>query len=276
MRELKTYSWAKAAYDGLGGSVQSSLSEELRWGTGYATFATGNPSSDTAVGLLDDQIGQLPSAGLTVGGADCVLGSDEPEWTNATSPSEPAYLQYIAIRTELLNSGTLTSADCRRLFNADPNSVDYDAVRAADFAQLTARVRDQRPFSGPKTTKSRFEAGLMSISQQGNANAVSILKTTPVCRAYIRNYNFSLTEFASATAQAQGVGRPGADPPAKIFLTTDPLILPSLTPGTVLHEALHSITGKSDDELLLYVGQPAPGSGNSITRKLLQANCAPR
>jgi hypothetical protein len=94
--------------------------------------------------------------------------------------------------------------------------------------------------------------------------------------------------MAAAAAQAADVGTAEAPSPAKnIYVNTDSRTLQQFTEGTVLHEALHNLTGYTDQGtgrqlpgqdmgLPAYLGAPTQGGKNPITQRLVEAGCAPR
>jgi hypothetical protein len=220
---------------------------------------------------MDGGQGTPPAVTIPSRGGDCVAGNAEPALTGGA-----AWQRYQDMKQDLLASHKLTSPECKAFFKADPTKPDYDATRASYFPDLTARVTAQRRFDGPKTTKSRYDTGALTRDQQNNPNASAIMKTELVCAAFIRRYS-SATDFTSASALSQGVARPDADPPTKVYLNTDSAIIPLVRPGTVLHQTLHNMTSLDDEQLLAFVGPLAvPIAGNPITQKLAEAQCAPR
>ncbi|MBZ5556722.1 MAG: IPT/TIG domain-containing protein [Acidobacteriia bacterium] len=263
--EVPTYSWRKDSYALTSGGTTQVVEPNIKWGASYAAMSEANPSaSGTFVGVVDS--GQvLPSFGLPGRGGNCFLGSDKVDLI------DPDRQFYEAMKQELLGSGALTSDQCKAYFNADTARARYTDL-------LTTAVTRQDPHDGPRSTLNKFDAGVMGASgltSSAAANIASILRTVPVCSEFIPTIR--PTSISVVTAVSQGVlAVRGANPVKDMYLNTDPFVSPLFTPATLLHEALHNLTGLDDQELALFVGPPAPGPGNPITRKLLQAGCAPR
>lgn len=254
----------------------------IRWGTSYAAMPGYNPSGNgTSVGVVDTGLG-IPAVSLPSRGGECKLGTQEPLLT-----SGPAFQRYTSKKDSLLLSPNLTSPSCMAFFKADQGAPDYDPSRAIYFPQLTAGVTRQVVYDGPKTTLSRFDAGVLTPAQAQQPNARSIMQSEPVCKIFIPKPlpNGQPNDISIATAAAQAVSRDG-DPPKKVYVNTAASVRGQIVQGTVLHETLHNLTGLDDEELRTFVGptdeeQPgwvgprAPGPSNPITRKLWQAGCAP-
>jgi len=110
-----------------------------------------------------------------------------------------------------------------------------------------------------------------------NSQLASILKKKAVCGLFIPSFGLpGLLGYTTAASQGV-VASGGSTPPKDVYLNTTPSFLNRITPGTLLHETLHNLTGLDDGKLAAFVGPPSdPAPGNRITLKLVEVGCAPR
>ena len=265
---VPTYSWKKHSYaEAQTGITQTVARDDVKWGTSYAAMLQGNPSATgTAVAVIEASQ-PLPSYGLSAWGGNCSLGSNKPPLAG------PVLNLWNTQRTTLIQSGYLTSALCTSFFS--------DPARAPFANQLTAGVQRQELYDGPSTTISRFDAGMMNpLAFLTPAVEVyqSAMKKMPVCGEFVPSIARNGRDVIYSVAASQAMPSVmGPNPPKDVYVNTDPFVATFLTPGTVLHEALHNLTTFDDPALEVFVGPLlVPEQGNPITVKLLQVHCAPR
>jgi len=223
----------------------------------------------------------------------------------------PVLDRYVTVRDILTQTNVsadqpgLASSQCSSFFRSTQDSNDlgatfrkalYDGPDPANpwnGQPILDRAASLQTFDGSQTTESRWVAGVVSredlISAAGNPRVLRALQNEPVCQAFLN---------PQARASTQSVPRPDGQPGFAVFLNTgnahikqsdlDTLVL-RLTPGTVLHETLHSLTGLADDvepsvKTLTGVGQPydlqtfvglvsANVSSIVITKQLMEKRC---
>jgi hypothetical protein len=275
------YSWVKAAYTFRSGSgLAQVVAPNIEWGTSFAAMPYGNPSATgTFVGVAE-QMFSSPVFGLSFFGPTCNLGNSKP------SLAGQARTVYNAKRDSLRNSGTISSQMCQQFFT-DTTRLDWNPARAAySTMQVIAGVDRQDPFNGRLATLSMFDAGVFAGAAVSNPAALSalrrILTLRPVCGEFIPKPDLT-------TAMAQAAAPPSTqapNPPQDIFVNSDSVAISILSEGTVLHEALHNLTGRIDPDLLSFVGLPPLKRNetmidsfthrNRITQKLVEVGCAAR
>ena len=133
----------------------------------------------------------------------------------------------------------------------------------------------QVPFDGPDTTLSEWAAGAW-IEEQYNQNPSMQAQwqadwlATPVCGEFWKQGTWSGTT-AVATA-APGWVRQG------VYFATQKTAIPRITEATILHEALHNMTGFGDDTLYNLVSGTTGGlNGHNsclINLELIRNGCA--
>jgi hypothetical protein len=131
---------------------------------------------------------------------------------------------------------------------------------------VVASVTNQTPYDGPLSNLSMLAAGAY-VSSQLIEDPVPKLGQYAVCQSFWSGGSWSGTV---ALAQSQP---PGTD----VYIATQKSATPNLTQSTILHEALHNLTGLSDEDLYrALTGTAFPkGSPTSIINKPLVDNgCA--
>ena len=158
-----------------------------------------------------------------------------------------AFDQYAAAKAALLAGSYLTSQSCSTFFNAKGRS-NY-------FSQLTSAVTNQVPFDGLQTTINMYDAGFWNITDTNKSTFPKQWQKTPVCS----NFNPSDTKLTVAEAQLQ--------PPATdVYINTRQKVWKKyLTQSTILHEALHNLTGLEDDALAETLGTRTTSTGGTTT-----------
>jgi len=144
----------------------------------------------------------------------------------------------------LLNSGTITCPSCSAFFNADPIRVGY-------FGELTDAVTRQVPYDGRQSNISLYDAGAYSPQRAANQpNAANILKNTPMCGYFVEyRAGSGITvnpTFGNAAVAESQITAPQGAVATDVYINTDKQALTLLNQGTILHEALHNLTGLED------------------------------
>jgi hypothetical protein len=223
--------------------------------------------SGTAVGVV--QLGdQLPSYTLPRRGGLCQIGTDKI----ALNMSDQTY--YDGLKAALMSTHEYTSSACQAYFGADSARMPY-------FSSLPDAVSGQLAFDGPSSTLSRWDAGVMSaaaLATQAAVNYEKIMKQIPICSIFVPDPGLGASRsYTTSTAQAVSSSL-GSNPAHDVYMNTDQSVLLSLFTGaSIVHEALHNVTGRDDQELasLLGVVLLNESSTREITDKLAQAGCAP-
>jgi hypothetical protein len=257
---LSTPSWSAEWYALAGTGLSEILQSQVQYASSFETVAGGNLSGNlTSVPFLAWSEG-LPLFALGRGPRCQVGGTKVPLGGNALQ-------QYTDLKQALLSGGYLTSQSCSTFFNADP-------TRASYFGQLTNGVTRQVPYDGSQSNISLYDAGLWTAADandpRNSATFPSQWKKTPVC-AYFQSTTGNVN---IAMAQTQ--------PPATdVYLHTNANILRRyLRQSTVLHEALHSLTGLTDnglEQLLGLTPTASQGKATDVINTTLENNsCAVR
>jgi hypothetical protein len=148
-------------------------------------------------------------------------------------------------------------------------------------------VEDQDPYDGPRTTTSKYKAGLVTRQELASINPRVVTSTlfkkeTPVCGTWLKWRHTAKRESfgpsaKGATASAQALNTDDhTQRVTAIYLNS--IMKPKdrdklFTAGTVLHEALHNFTGLDDDELQAKLDIPTGKASIEITLKLKAVGC---
>jgi hypothetical protein len=159
---------------------------------------------------------------------------------------------------------------------ASPLDVALTLV-AKDVNAWSAARRAPEPYDGPSSTITQLQSGTYDTTQPLTGRALAMATTMPVCGYFVRFRNIGgkiLTPNGGKMAFAQGVA-PGGGSPRDVYYNSDPNFWPKyFTEGTVVHEALHNLTGKSDTQLQVLFNIPVTDKTVNITERLLKATCA--
>lgn len=209
------------------------------------------------------------------GGGNCRLPAAGSPGVKVDLSGE-ALQQYATKKRDLNTGDYLASTACAAFLSDAKRIVQFGPVSQA-VAKLKAAVDRQTPFDGPATTISQFAAGLYTSAQLLQPTPTlkgrtieTILRGTPVCAAFV--------PYNGTAAYAQAYTADGSQ--AKdVYLHSKPDIFRRrITQGMILHEALHNLTGLTDDELvdLLDVDKVKRERNGTIeiTIKLVQVGCA--
>jgi hypothetical protein len=247
-------------------SGSESLGSWVRLDASYATLPGGNPSGNGTFsanfGLTESHPRWNWARRLALGeGADCKLGAD----TDKVLLAGDALQQYTTLRQSELTflQSLTTDSPCEKFFLSKP-------VLASYVPMLANGVRNQVAWDADLSHLSWSAAGLWNIKIQAGALATDTWDSysqKPVCDVFYDNGDWN-----HVTATAQAFAAPW---------NTDVYIFPKkkgwslLTPATILHEALHNLTGLDDEDLYMSLtGQPLKTQNTEvITVKLREQGC---
>jgi hypothetical protein len=228
-------SWSGAGYKDSNGVVEQTFSMHLPSGASYAADLGGSPSQiNTYIGFAPGPEGTRIAAFQNWGGS-CKLGPDIPLLLQDSDPL--AFAHYANMRSAAKDFSGLNpeapyeTGSCRAF-------IQYN-----DLLLLRDAVTNQVPYDGQKTVRSMASLGLFPRNIDAKMYAASIEGRAPVCQTFI------LKPGVVAISQGTSVfGTP--NPPTNIYVNSNPAVYKRfLNAGTVVHEALHNSTGRSDDGL---------------------------
>jgi hypothetical protein len=247
MMSLATPSWAAEAYSLLSGGVADLVLPPPPYASSFGTVAGGNLSENLAFVPFLTWIEGIPIFGGGRG-PKCQLGTDKP------GLSGDALTAYTAAKEALLSGKYLTSQACSDFFVKEEIS-NY-------FGQLTSAVTNQTPFDGPQTTISMYQAGLWDHTVKNQPTFPAQWQETAVCASF--------SPRIVAEAQVQ--------PPATdVYINSQAKVWSKyLTQSTLLHEALHGLTGLNDPALAEALGTSVTKTGATtpINEALVKNGCA--
>ena len=233
----------------------------------YWSMQGGNPSR-TATSILNSGLSEsmplwfLPFASAS----NCRLGTDKIALGQEVLPKDlqsgqAALSQYTSARQsalDFLNSMQATSA-CATFLSGKELSV----------SAITKAITNQVPYDGLLSTLSMVAAGESTQADRDDKDAWPNFQKQPVCTQYWGSGG----SWSGVVASAQ-VQPPGTD----IYLATQMRALNYLTESTILHEALHNLTGLDDNKLYNRLSGTTCGFGNSksavINTLLISNGCA--
>jgi hypothetical protein len=131
---------------------------------------------------------------------------------------------------------------------------------------------------------SPLEIDRTSRSQLLARNFIAMKLKQPVCALFVQKDGTKWSRRSSLTAAAAQSMSFTAAPPTAVYVNSNPDALTALfSQGTVLHEALHTLTGLAHSELDAAVGAPNKNlfdpvnrsrpSENEVTWRLRQEQC---
>jgi hypothetical protein len=209
----------------------------------------GGRESTRVIGVWCDPTPSSPAAPTT--------SQNKPGVRKPLSPKDQK--RYNEQRNNLLARGiSQQCADFLRSHGIDPNEV-------------TTAINLQQAFSGPGSTISRRDAGIIDFDSPGWQN---FERTQPARAAAIADgpvkYEFRGGTTKAATGIAPG-GRTGATlaDRSNVFYSGG-----GLNSGFIFHEALHSVTGLGDDRLAQRLGlNPGSSASQAIQQALIAHGC---
>jgi hypothetical protein len=211
------------------------------------TLDNANPASAACVSFLTDPNYTLPPT--TPNG---------PRRPDAAAPSRAAFF--------------------RSLLPQTANGYDMTPIRES--------VVNQKPYDGPRTVTSRYAAGFETPShlEDTSPDIVKIMndeKKVPVCGTWVRWRNTQLRTWVRPTRNPQAESQitnmtDRTQKPTDVYINSrmsSKQASKLFTSGTILHEALHELTGLDDDQLEDYFGIPRTTNTIEITYKLRAVGC---
>jgi hypothetical protein len=280
-------SWLGNWYASSNGAVSEVAPLPVDWAASFAGMVGGNLSNvrgnlgSAYIGVAEAVEGRAVFA-LPQVGTNCKLSTDAD--AKPVDLGGKARETYEKLKKDLLNKGYLTCKKCGHFFSAN-SKVANGALRAPYFSRLTGAVISQTPFDGLLTNISIYNAGTFPKSWLNDTVKMKIFKEAPVCGLFVP-YQWEGKYIAPAlsptplVAISQGEG-------TAIYINSD-LAANNLNEGTIVHEALHNLTGLADHEpkpvigpqmldLKQFVGLDSPNGVDEtydITKQLLHRKCA--
>lgn len=234
--------------------------------TGYASVAGANPSG-TGTALLNIETDEgIPQWRYPLGSRDvpaCLLvGANKVELGLGvrTPYNEEIALLYEEAKASLLSRGYLASLGCKALFTQNPNLAPF-------FNQLTSAISNQKAYDGLQSNISKYDAGVWAQQFLTIPGELEELRVTPVCW----EFNRILGPWTGILAMAQF-----QPPKTDVYIWTGKENLSLLKQSTLLHEALHSLTGMGDATLyFVLTGKPLGRQPTHVISTFLANNgCA--
>ena len=296
MANMPTQSWTQQSYSSTGGQIAQVLQPIIEWAASYEAIAGGNPSSNcTSVGVVETVEG-LPVFALLHWGTSCQWQANGgikvplmPDPKGAAPTPEGAALNlYQTEKQKLLDGGYLNGSSCSffntsttaTYFNKLPNAITNLSPPPSTAPELPT------PYDGLQSNISWYDAGFLSAADLGNATKVSIFKNSPVCGQFVsfKPRGGGVTLVESRTTAASQVYPPGGGAATDMYIDTN--YTQDLSQATIVHEALHNVTGMYDRDLAILLGlkpecqngshcdTDCPKGSICINSRLVGAGCA--
>jgi hypothetical protein len=233
MPSIPTTSWTGLSYASSIGGVASISQAPIGLGSTFYSVAGGNPSANGTAVASALTLEQQTLFALVPRGPECKLSGVKTALLGA-----PLAL-YESLKQSLLGSGALTCQSCSTFFNTETEM-------ASIFGQLTEGVTRQVPWDGPKSTISLFDAGAYENEQ--TAASLKVNKETPMCSKFMpyKNTKRKTQKPSGITVAAAQLQPPAVD----VYINSDETVLNQyLAQSTILHEALHNLSGWADTPL---------------------------
>jgi alpha-tubulin suppressor-like RCC1 family protein len=230
-------SWAQDAYAASAGVVEAVEVPGIMPGSSFAAMQGGNPSQTwgTYVGVTVNAHA-IPQYKKIDWGATCQLPPPGVLGKEPLSNDVLANIRYQVAKSELLAPGSpFDSAVCTQ-------SLAGKGINKADLQNL---INQQNAYNGLLSTISQYDAGLILAGQLDDPVRSSVLKGAPVCEQFLlfdkprRRGRISRTTVAAAQIHEwSGL------PPSDIYINAFPdMMRNSFRQSTIVHEALHTLTG---------------------------------
>jgi len=193
----------------------------------------------------------------------------------STKGSENLLARITKMKDKLLLSGALTSTKCSAFFNCGAASPTCNPNRAQYYSQLQVAVGLQVQYDGTKSVINKYDAGMWEDGADQYAGAVADLKAVYVSCALAGPTLLDRLHPPATHHAITGMSQLQLPAHDVYYNEND---LDYLVPGTILHEALHNLTRKYDENLRPILDLPATNGPNTndITVKLETEGCAPK
>src|SRR6185503_14009989 len=279
---LPSYSsWSQDAYSATTGVVEAVELPGVTWGTGFASMQAGNPSTfGTSIGVTVDY-NAIPQYKKIDWGAQCQLAPPGVLGKEPLSNDVIANIRYLLAKEALLASGSPFNS------NACTQSLSglQTPINKTDLANLINRLN---PYNALLSTISQYDAGMILPRQIGDLVAEITLKGAPVCEKLLIRTRRNRTSVDETTVAIAQVFEWSGLPPSDIYINAYPGVATAfLTQGTIVHEALHTLTrlphptnGINEPTLDALLGPPSNGfpkaypQEGDVTRRIRELGCA--
>ena len=250
-------SWGAQIYRTSGSGTELDNSW-VSFGASFTAAAGGNPSGDGTAALNVGLFEGLPLWYLF--SRPCTLGTDKVKLGEGNSQDGQAALaQYESLKQNLLAflESLTPLSPCGQFFNASPQLVTY-------WPLLTGAVTNQKPFDALLSNLSLYAAGEWT-QKTTKLQSWPRFQTNAVCQEFIDQTG----NWRGITASAQ-TQPPGTD----VYIATQQKAREQLTQATILHEALHNLTGLDDPDLYYALtGKELVGLTVAISIELERHSC---
>ena len=142
--------------------------------------------------------------------------------------------------------------------------MDWVQIRVPHTRICQSAVSNQQPFDGPESTLSTWAAGAFTSVQAQNPRVVRVLKNTPVCGGFFQG-NIALSQVQLPHTDVYLLTREDWQSWCRHQHGQFGPWTTTVTESTLVHEALHQITGLSDDDLRIFLGLPQPSDPDDTT-----------
>ncbi|HEV1996150.1 MAG TPA: RHS repeat-associated core domain-containing protein [Candidatus Acidoferrum sp.] len=203
--------------------------------------------------LPPDPIGDGPTFGPDFGflGGGGIKG-DSPRRIGLDDKNKK---QFEKAKTKALNN--VENPDCQAFLKS--RSIDPSAVADA--------IANEVPWDGTKSSISQYDAGVLDPQDDvwKTQRGIDSAKATSVNRYFNASGTGSTVKAEAQTPGHDVYFQPGT------YLLSFKLSSGGITPGIIIHEGLHNLTGLGDTALANKLGLPA-GAGSAQINPLLAAN----
>jgi hypothetical protein len=125
------------------------------------------------------------------------------------------------------------------------------------LSSVYAAVSQQIPFDGLQSNISQYDAGFLSVADLSDPAKVKMFQGAPVCGQFISYRGlYGSVHVTNKVWAASQISSPDGGPVTDVYINTR--LANGLSQATVLHEALHNLTGAYDADLETLLGLSPP------------------
>ena len=230
-----TMAWGGDWYASVGAVIDKTAPSQLDLDWSWGAVANGNPSatgiSVFSLGDVEEKHSWLIRGLQKIGLVDTCPGSATSD--NPVPLSGNALNLYSSLKSQLVGwlQHLPPGSTCANFMRSRPT---FKGGTSLDLNQLISIINNQIPVDGLKSTTSEFIGGYYADWELNVLHYQQGLENAPLC-GVLRGANATAVSAFSAAATGS---------PDYIFISTKGLTY--LTQATILHEALHHLTGLVD------------------------------
>ena len=255
-----------------GGGISDVVLPAFEWASGFQSQAGGNPSGNgTSVGVFES-VESLPAWVLNFYSPPCQ--PPPPGGGVKATLVGAAATQYYNEVEQWLNGNYLVNPTCSAFLS---NIQNYSVLYGGAISLVPSLL--PIPYDGPNSNISLYDAGFERAEDLSTPQAVDAAKRAPVCGTFVpfngpngRHRPEGVVTAASQVNPARGTVA------TDVYINSNPKALKHLSQATIVHEALHNLTGMYDGPLESALGIPAAKCTNGrtvcITEAVRNARCA--